>query len=119
MRSKPEPLAHCVDCGRTQVETLCGADMNGHPPGWVCGNCRCVRQEGDIAWAAEHGGALMQRVDPDGPPQPCGCRGCTSDAVWVISVNIGTPAYRVVSGCDEHVDVMRNAAESLAKVATE
>ena len=70
-------------------------------------------QRRDEAWAARHGGTLFQRVDPDGPPIPCGCRGCRRGAVWVITfgLDLGKQRTRRMTACDAHLGTMTDAAD--------
>ena len=84
----------CVDCGTHRIASH--AD-----DGWLCLPCLDKRNERLNQMVMEQGLMLPQRIDPDGAPVPCGCKGCTRDATVIVKVRMGDNLGGVY-GCDEH-----------------
>lgn len=87
----------CTDCGgpNAVVRAL---------HGWLCLDCQEKRNDtlGELAATL---GPVMQPVDPDGPPTPCGCADCGRDAAYITRVHTEQGLVGVTA-CDEHIPAM-------------
>jgi hypothetical protein len=55
------------------------------------------------------GATVVQPLDLDDPPMPCGHRGCGQDAVIIARMNVGTAGEYGMTACDVHTETMLSA----------
>ncbi len=104
MRSKKK--FHCADCGNHKAVTKV-------TEGRVCLPCLTKRNRRLDELALTN--AIVAPVDPDGPPVPCGCRGCRQYATFVTRVPDAKHGVVGVAGCQ--VEMTQTVAKVLAGTA--
>lgn len=116
----PRPKMHtCADCGNDKAVVR----VTGWPnESWICLQCQRDRNDKLTEFVRE-GASVMQPIDPDSPPMPCGCGDCTADATYIVKVNsqhaegyTGNDDVVGLTACDEHIPDMTNVfAEMIGK----
>jgi len=90
------------DCGSIQIASK--ADY-----GWLCLPCLGKRDDRISEMISRPGVIFGQKIDADAPPEPCGCRNCTRDAVVMYRMYDGRFKCGFTA-CAEHTEAAFTAA---------
>jgi len=94
----------CADCGNHQA-------VVADPDGWLCRSCQDERND-KLADIARTIGPVLQPIDPDGPPMPCGMQGCPRDATGITRM-YARQGLVGVTACDKHIPAMAKVVASM------